>query len=72
MVVLIIHGNGKEKIMIKHNRNNFIIYAYNELISHYEENMGEKSEYGNTIITPELLERVKRRKAELTWGKRNG
>ena len=53
-------------------RNKFIIYAYNELIGHYEENMGEKSQYGNTIITPKLLERVKRRKAELTWGKPHG
>jgi len=72
MADLIINGNGKENIMKRSSRNNFIIYAYNELIIHYEENMDKISSYGNTVITPELLKRVKSRRAELKWGKPNG
>ena len=42
------------------------ITMYDKMIKYYKNNIGEISEYGNTVITEDLIKNIEKRRSELS------
>jgi hypothetical protein len=42
------------------------ISMYDKMIKYYKNNIGEISEYGNTVITEDLIKNIEKRRSELS------